>query len=133
MSLKGKENDTYEGKKPVPLMDRKVSPNYLNNSYLIYSQTNQEREARSAYGEYHNVFLSETEYGELKQEIRELDRLIEELSSYMRSSGKQYADHAVTLRRYAYPVSIPEADLVFCGMRRSTRRKPWNAAVKTLF
>ena len=27
--------------------------------------------------------------------------LIEELSSYMRSSGKQYADHAVTLRRWA--------------------------------
>ena len=101
VSLKGKENDTYEGKKPVPVMDRKVSPNYLNNSYLIYSQTNKEREARSAYGEYHNVFLSETEYGELKQEIREIDRLIEELSSYMRSSGKQYADHAVTLRRWA--------------------------------
>lgn len=101
VSLKGKENDTYEGKKSFPVMDRKVSPNYLNNSYLIYSQTNKEREARSAYGEYHNVFLSETEYGELKQEIRELDRLIEELSSYMRSSGKQYADHAVTLRRWA--------------------------------
>lgn len=100
VSLKGKENDTYEGKKPVPVMDRKVSPNYLNNSYLIYSQTNKEREAHSAYGEYHNVFLSETEYGELKQEIRELDRLIEELSNYMRSSGKQYADHAVTLRRW---------------------------------
>ena len=101
VSLKGKENDTYEGKKPVPVKERKVSPNYLNNSYLIYSQTNKEREARSAYGEYHNVFLSETEYGELKQEIREIDRLIEELSSYMRSSGKQYADHAVTLRRWA--------------------------------
>lgn len=27
--------------------------------------------------------------------------LIEELSSYMRSSGKQYADHAATLRRWA--------------------------------
>ena len=56
---------------------------------------------QAEYGKYHNVFLSETEYGELKQEIRELDRLIEELSSYMRSSGKQYADHAVTLRRWA--------------------------------
>ena len=47
------------------------------------------------------MFLAETEYGKLKQEIRELDRLIEELSSYMRSSGKQYVDHAVTLRRWA--------------------------------
>ena len=97
----GKEKDTYEGKKTVPVMDRKVSPNKMSNSQMIYSQINKEREAHSAYGKYHNVFLSETEYGELKQEIRELDRLIEELSSYMRSSGKQYADHAVTLRRWA--------------------------------
>ena len=97
----GKEKDTYEGKKTVPVRDRKVSPNKMSNNQMIYSQINKEREARSAYGKYHNVFLSETEYGELKQEIRELDRLIEELSSYMRSSGKQYADHAVTLRRWA--------------------------------
>ena len=101
LSSIGKEKDTYEGKKTVPVRDRKVSPNKMSNSQMIYSQINKEREARSAYGEYHNVFLSETEYGELKQEIRELDRMIEELSSYMRSSGKQYADHAVTLRRWA--------------------------------
>ena len=90
-----------EEKKSVPVRDRKVSPNKMSNSQMIYSQINKEREARSAYGKYHNVFLSETEYGELKQEIREVDRLIEELSSYMRSSGKQYADYAVTLRRWA--------------------------------
>ena len=35
VSLKGKENDTYEAKKPVPVMEKKVSTNYLNNSYLI--------------------------------------------------------------------------------------------------
>ena len=50
---------------------------------------------------YYVNLIGEGKYGELKQEIRELDRLIEELSSYMRSSGKQYADHAVTLRRWA--------------------------------
>src|SRR5699024_5977693 len=92
----GKEKDTYEEKKSVTVRDRKVSPNKMSNSQIIYSQMNKERGARSAYGKYHNVLLSETEYGELKQEIRELDRLIEELSSYMCSSGKQYADHAVT-------------------------------------
>lgn len=101
LSSIGKEKDTYEGKKSVPVRERKVSPNKMSNNQMIYSQINKEREARSAYGKYHNVFLSETEYGELKQEIREIDRLIEELSSYMRSSGKQYADHAVTLRRWA--------------------------------
>ncbi len=34
-------------------------------------------------------------------EIPELDRLVEELSSYMKSNGKDYADHAATLRRWA--------------------------------
>ena len=51
LSPKGKEKDTYEGKKPVPVRDRKVSPNNMSNSHMIYSQTNKEREARSAYGE----------------------------------------------------------------------------------
>lgn len=36
--LIGKEKDTYKVKKTVPVMDRKVSPNYLNNSYLICSK-----------------------------------------------------------------------------------------------
>ena len=30
-----------------------------------------------------------------------MDRLIEELSGYMKSTGKSYADHAATLRRWA--------------------------------
>ena len=50
-----------EEKKSVPVRDRKVSPNKMSNSQMIYSQINKEREARSAYGKYHNVFLSETE------------------------------------------------------------------------
>lgn len=70
-----------EGKKSVPVRERKVSPNKMSNNQMIYSQINKEREAHSAYGKYHNVLLSETEYGELKQEIRELDRLMEELST----------------------------------------------------
>lgn len=85
MPLIGKETCLCEGKKSISY--------YLNNSYLIYSQTNKEGEWCSAYSKYHDVFLSETEYGELKQEIRELDSLIEELSSYMCSSGKYYADY----------------------------------------
>lgn len=30
-----------------------------------------------------------------------MDRLIEELSGYMKSMGKCYTDHAITLRRWA--------------------------------
>ena len=40
-------------------------------------------------------------YSELKIEIAELDVLIEDLSAYMRSTGKKYADHAATLRSWS--------------------------------
>ena len=96
-----KERDTCEGKESVCMRDRKVAPNQLSNNQLTGSQKNGERKTRSAYGKYQNVFLSEAEYEELKQKIRESDRLIEELSGYMRSTGKHYADHAATLQRWA--------------------------------
>ena len=48
VSPRGKEKDTYERKKSVPVRDRKVSPNKMSNSQMIYSQINKEREARSA-------------------------------------------------------------------------------------
>ena len=54
---------------------------------------------KEAYGRYQNVFLEN--YSELKIEIAELDVLIEDLSAYMRSTGKKYADHAATLRSWS--------------------------------
>ena len=38
---------------------------------------------------------------ELEMEIAELDTLIEDLSAYMQSTGKKYADHAATLRSWS--------------------------------
>lgn len=49
------------------------------------------------YGRYRNVFLED--YSEL--EIAELDTLIEDLSAYMQSTGRKYADHAATLRSWS--------------------------------
>ena len=40
-------------------------------------------------------------YSELKMEIVELDTLIEDLSAYMQSTGRKYADHAATLRSWS--------------------------------
>ena len=48
---------------------------------------------------YRNVFLED--YSELEMEIAELDTLIEDLSAYMQSTGKKYADHAATLRSWS--------------------------------
>ena len=48
---------------------------------------------------YRNVFLED--YSELEMEIAELDTLIEDLSAYMQSTGRKYADHAATLRNWS--------------------------------
>ena len=50
-------------------------------------------------GRYRNVFLED--YSELEMEIAELDTLIEDLSAYMQSTGRKYADHAATLRSWS--------------------------------
>lgn len=51
------------------------------------------------YGRYRNVYLED--YSELKMEIAELDSLIDDLSIYMQSTGRKYADHAATLRSWS--------------------------------
>ena len=53
-------------------------------------------------GVYKNVFISDTEYSELKSSYPEsIERLTDELSVYMRTSGKSYDDHSATLTRWA--------------------------------
>ena len=53
------------------------------------------------FGEYRNVFLTEIEYKRLKADFSGLDNLIEQLSAYIQSTGKKYANHAATLRIWA--------------------------------
>ena len=52
----------------------------------------------SVYGRYENVLLGEDEYASLKAEYPGVDAVIEQLSAYMKSEGRTYADHAATLR-----------------------------------
>ena len=58
--------------------------------------------ARAPFGRYKNVFLSEKELAELKEELSgKWEYYIDRLSSYIASSGKQYKNHAATIRRWA--------------------------------
>ncbi len=84
----------------VQLTDRKLSPNNLSINNKRNNGLNRAREAPAAYGQYGNVFLTEQEYAELKEEVTGIDKLIDELSRYMKSKGTAYADHAATLRRW---------------------------------
>lgn len=95
------ENRPTDSQKSDPLIAGKLSPNQLTINQLKENQRNRASgEPPATFGRYENIYLTETEYEELKQEIPGIDRLIEELSSYIQSEGRQYADHAATLRRW---------------------------------
>ncbi|MCW6679513.1 replisome organizer, partial [Anaerococcus sp. NML200574] len=50
------------------------------------------------YGEFKNVRLSKEEYHKLKDKLQShTDTMIEKLSRYIKSSGKYYKDHYVTI------------------------------------
>ena len=54
------------------------------------------------FGRYKNIFLSETEYAELKAEYPDrLERFIEEMSRYLAANGKTYSNYAAALRIWA--------------------------------
>ena len=72
------------------------TPNQINKNNLRLNQLSRTKEA---YGRYRNVFLED--YSKLEMEIAELDSLIDDLSIYMQSTGKKYADHAATLRSWS--------------------------------
>ncbi len=58
--------------------------------------------APAAYGRYSNVFLSDTELSELQAELPgKWEFYIDRLSGYIASTGKQYRNHAATIRRWA--------------------------------
>ena len=70
--------------------------NNLKDNHLV--RTNG---TRLMFGEYRNVFLTEKDYKRLKADFSGLDDLIEQLSAYIQSTGRKYADHAATLRIWA--------------------------------
>ena len=50
------------------------------------------------YGEYKNIRLTDEEYQKLQEKMQgHIDTMIEKLSRYIKSSGKDYKDHYVTI------------------------------------
>ena len=83
------------------MIAQKCTPNQRNKNDLKDSHLIKTTAAPLTFGEYHNVFLTEKEYKRLKADFSGLDDLIEQLSAYIQSTGKKYADHAATLRIWA--------------------------------
>ena len=90
-----------DGTEMISSMEQKCSTNQRNKNNLKDSHLTRTTDAHLTFGEYHNVFLTEKEYKQLNVDFSELDSLIEQLSAYIQSTGKKYADHAATLRIWA--------------------------------
>lgn len=98
------ENRPTDGQKTDLMMVGKPSPNQLTINKLTERQTKgaSGEQPPAAFGRYENIFLSETEYAELKAEYPDrLERFIEEMSRYMEATGKTYRSHAAALRIWA--------------------------------
>ena len=68
----------------------------LQKQLLAYIKTKP-----APFGRYKNIFLSESEYAELKEEYPDrLERLIEEMSEFIAATGNDYVCHAAALRRW---------------------------------
>ena len=83
------------------MIAQKCTPNQRNKNDLKDNHLIKTADAPLAFGEYRNVFLTEKEYKRLKADFSGLDGLIDQLSAYIQSTGKKYADHAATLRIWA--------------------------------
>ena len=80
---------------------QKCTPNQRNKNNLKDNHLIRTTDAHLTFGEYRNVFLTEKEYKQLKTDFSGLDSLIYQLSAYIQSTGRKYADHAATLRIWA--------------------------------
>ena len=83
------------------MITQKCTPNQRNKNNLKENHLIKTTDAYLTFGEYQNVFLTEKEYKRLKADFAGLDNLIEQLSAYVQSTGRKYADHAATLRIWA--------------------------------
>ena len=70
-----------------------------------YSGSEEPKNARKIqkhkFGEYNNVFLTDEEYEKLNAEFADLNFRIENLSSYIASTGKSYKSHYATIKNWA--------------------------------
>ena len=91
------ETGPSEGWKTAPGEAGFPAPNQPSKNHTRNNKLKRER-TLSVYGRYHNVRLGDEDYAALRRDNPRIDSLIEQLSAYMKSEGRTYADHAATLR-----------------------------------
>ena len=86
-----------------PYSQGDICPPEIRDKRLdIRDKENRECVGTPTYGRYQNVFLTDDELTELQKELPALwQTYVDRLSEYMASTGKQYQNHAATIRRWA--------------------------------
>ena len=100
LSSRQAENCPTDRKKTVSVTERTLSSSNKEKNNIIRANS-ESKDNRTAYGSYQNVFLTAEELSALQSEVPHYQEYIEKLSRYMASSGKQYANHAATIRSWA--------------------------------
>ena len=100
LSSRQAENCPTDRKKTVSVTERKLSSSNKEKNNIKRANS-ESKDNRTAYGSYQNVFLTAEELSALQSEVPHYQEFIEKLSRYMASSGKQYANHAATIRSWA--------------------------------
>ena len=95
------KNSEYDCAEMSSMIAQNCTPNQRNKNHLNDNHLIRTNGSHLTLGEYQNVFLTEKEYKRLKADFSGLDGLIEQLSAYIQSTGRKYADHAATLRIWA--------------------------------
>ncbi|MCD7771094.1 MAG: hypothetical protein LUH23_03265 [Oscillospiraceae bacterium] len=88
----------------------------LSNNEKEYKELSKKDrgENRTRYGCYRNVFLSDDEMDKLKAEYPDrYSEYINRLSTYMASSGRHYASHYATIRKWLDEDSKPKSGKVY--------------------
>ena len=91
------KNAEHDCAETSSMIAQKCTPNQRNKNNLKDNHLVRTNGTRLMFGEYRNVFLTEKDYKRLKADFSGLDDLIEQLSAYIQSTGRKYADHAATL------------------------------------
>ena len=107
----GQSSTEGERKRAARRKNRALLPQRTNVGHLSdirppEIEKEREREegqsAPAVFGKYQNVFLTDSELAELKEEIPEKwEYYIDRLSGYIASTGKKYQNHAATILRWA--------------------------------
>ncbi|MGF3076190.1 replisome organizer [Facklamia sp. P12955] len=75
-----------------------IGEDRLGKVSIDKGRVEREKPSTSLYGQFKNVKLSEEEYKKLEEELKDhTQTMIDKLSRYMESSGKNYKNHYVTI------------------------------------